>query len=74
MAEFKYEVIETYGSLSESSKGWKKEIKLISWNQKEAKYDIREWSPDGEKMGKGVTLSKEEVVNLRKLLDGLDLD
>ncbi|MDE7215539.1 MAG: hypothetical protein K2O08_01900 [Clostridia bacterium] len=74
MAEFKYEVVETYGSLSESSKGWKKEIKLISWNQKEAKYDIREWSPDGEKMGKGVTLSKEEIINLRDLLNKLDLN
>ncbi len=74
MAEFKFEVIETYGSLSESSKGWKKEIKLISWNQKEAKYDIREWSPDSEKMGKGVTLSKEEIINLRNLLNSLDLD
>lgn len=67
--EFDYEVVKTYGSLSESSKGWKKEIKLISWNQKEPKYDIREWSPDGEKMGKGVTLSKEELVNLKALLD-----
>ncbi len=67
--EFDYEVVKTYGSLSESSKGWKKEIKLISWNQKEPKYDIREWSPDGEKMGKGVTLSKEEIVNLKALLD-----
>ena len=74
MAEFKYEVVETYGSLSESSKGWKKEIKLISWNQKEAKDDIREWSPDGEKMGKGVTLSKEEIINLRDLLNKLDLN
>ena len=74
MAEFKYEVVETYGSLSESSKGWKKEIKLISWNQKEDKYDIREWSPDGEKMGKGVTLSKEEIINLRDLLNKLDLN
>ena len=74
MAEFKYEVVETYGSLSESSKGGKKEIKLISWNQKEAKYDIREWSPDGEKMGKGVTLSKEEIINLRDLLNKLDLN
>ncbi len=54
------------------SKGWKKEIKLISWNQKEAKYDIREWSPDGEKMGKGVTLSKEEIINLRDLLNKID--
>ncbi len=74
MAEFKYEVVETYGSLSESSKGWKKEIKLLSWNQNEAKYDIREWSPDGEKMGKGVTLSKEEIINLRDLLNKLDLN
>lgn len=73
MAEFKFDVIETYGSLSESSKGWKKEIKLISWNQKEAKYDIREWSPDGEKMGKGVTLSKEEIINLKALLNSMDL-
>ncbi len=69
--EFDYEVVKTYGSLSESSKGWKKEIKLISWNQKEPKYDIREWSPDGEKMGKGVTLSKEELVNLKSLLDDI---
>ena len=69
--EFDYEVVKTYGSLSESSKGWKKEIKLISWNQKEPKYDIREWSPDGEKMGKGVTLSKEELVNLKALLDDI---
>lgn len=67
--EFDYEVVKTFGSLSESSKGWKKEIKLISWNQKEPKYDIREWSPEGEKMGKGVTLSKEELVNLKNLLD-----
>ena len=63
------EVVKTYGSLSESDKGWKKEIKLISWNNREPKYDIREWSPDGEKMGKGVTLSREEIENLKKLLD-----
>ena len=74
MPEFKYQVVETYGSLSESNKGWKKEIKLISWNQKEAKYDIREWSPDGEKMGKGVTLSKEEIVRVRDLLKQINLD
>ena len=72
--EFDYEVVKIYGSLSESSKGWKKEIKLISWNQKEPKYDIREWSPDGEKMGKGVTLSKEELVNLKALLDEILAD
>ena len=72
MAEFKFETVKSYGVLSESSKGWRKEIRLISWNQKEAKYDIREWSPDGEKMGKGVTLSVEEVKEIKKILNTID--
>ena len=73
MAEFKYEVVETVAVLSESSKGWTKELKLISWNGREPKYDIREWSPDGEKMGKGVTLTDEEVVVLKEALAGRDI-
>ncbi|PHJ37792.1 seryl-tRNA synthetase [Desulforamulus profundi] len=67
MAEFKYEIIKTLGVLSESSKGWRKELNLISWNDKPPKYDIREWSPDREKMGKGVTLSEEELKELKKV-------
>lgn len=73
MAELKYTITEQIGTLSESAKGWKKELNLISWNDRAPKYDIREWSPEHEKMGKGVTLSKEEVVALRDLLNGLDL-
>ena len=68
MAEIKFEIIETIGILSESSKGWKKELNLISWNEREAKYDIREWSSDHEKMGKGIILSKEEFKALKELL------
>jgi len=68
MAEIKFEIIETIGILSESSKGWKKELNLISWNEREAKHDIREWSSDHEKMGKGITLSKEEFKALKELL------
>lgn len=67
--EFKYEVIERIAVLSESSKGWTKELNLISWNDRDAKYDIREWSPDGTKMGKGITLSNEEVTQLKKALE-----
>ena len=74
MAEFSFEVIENCGALSESDKGWKKEIKLISWNGTEPKYDIREWSPDGDKMGKGVTLSKSEMRALKEVLANIDLD
>ena len=73
MVEFKYEVVERVAVLSESSKGWTKELNPISWNGREPKYDIREWSPDGEKMGKGVTLTDEEVVVLKEALSGRDI-
>lgn len=65
MSTFNYEIIDTIAVLSEGSKGWKKELNLISWNGREPKYDIRDWSEDHQKMGKGVTLSKEEVEKLK---------
>lgn len=68
MSEFKFEIKKTLGILSESSKGWKKELNLISWNDKDVKYDIREWSPDHEKMSKGITLSDEEMKRLKDIL------
>lgn len=68
MAEIKYEVIEHIGVLSESAKGWKKELNLVSWNGAAPKYDIREWAPGREKMGKGVTLSVDEMEQVKKLL------
>lgn len=68
MADIKYEIIEEIGVLSENAKGWRKELNLISWNDAAPKYDIREWAPGHEKMGKGVTLTKEEVEKLKEIL------
>ena len=68
-ADFKYDIVEEIGVLSENAKGWRKELNLISWNGAAPKYDIREWAPDHEKMGKGVTLTKEELETLKKLID-----
>jgi len=73
MADIKFQIKETIGTLSESSKGWKKELNLISWNDKEAKYDLRDWDQDHEKMGKGVTLTVDEIKKLRDLLNAMDL-
>lgn len=73
MAEIKYEIIKKVGVLSQSASGWGKELNLISWNDRDAKYDIRDWSPDREKMGKGVTLSKEELLALKELLNSIEL-
>ena len=73
MADIKYEVKEAYGVLSESTKGWTKELRSISWNNREPKYDIREWAPGDESMGKGVTLSKDELKKLKEILNGMEL-
>jgi hypothetical protein len=74
MAEFTYEIVEELGVLSETARGWTKELNLISWNGREPKYDVREWSPGREKMGKGVTLSGDEAAALKTLLPGVDFD
>jgi hypothetical protein len=73
VAEIKFEIKETVGAISQSQKGWNKELNLISWNGKEPKFDLRDWAPDHEKMGKGVTLTVEELRALRDLLNGMGL-
>ena len=73
MADIKFEIEKELGSISESLKGWTKELNLISWNGKDAKYDLRDWSPEHEKMGKGVTLSVDELKKLRDLLNEMNL-
>ena len=73
MSEFKYEIIKNIGVLSMTNSGWAKEFNLISWNERDPKYDIREWSPDRQKMGKGVTLSKEELRALKELLNNMEM-
>lgn len=73
MAEIKYEIKKEIGAISETTKGWTKELNLISWNGKEAKYDLRDWAPEREKMGKGITLSKDELKALKELLNSIDI-
>lgn len=70
--EFRYEVIRTLGEIPGDRK-WKIRLNLISWNGSEPKYDIRPWSEDGNSMGKGISMSKEELLGLKKILDSVDL-
>jgi len=71
MADITFEIKETIGVLSKNAKGWTKELNMVSWNGREPKFDIREWSPEHDKMGKGLTFTKEELNALKALLDGL---
>lgn len=73
MSEISFNITKKVGIIGESTKGWKKEVNLISWNQREPKYDIRDWSEGNEKMGKGVTLSKDELLELKKLLNSIEI-
>lgn len=70
MSEVKFEIVEELCVLSESSKGWTKEINLVSWNDAAPVYDIRTWSPGKEKAGKGITLNEEEFQKLLDLKEG----
>lgn len=73
MAELKYEIVKNLGVLSQSPSGWTKELNLVSWNERDPKYDIREWAPEHKKMGKGVTMTGDEIILLRDLLNEVDL-
>ena len=68
MAEFTYEIVENLGVLSEKPNGWRKEVNFVSWNEREAKLDIRDWSPDHKRMSKGVTFTEEESQLLYEIL------
>ena len=71
--ELTYEVIRNLGILSTSKGGWTTEVNLISWNGKNPVIDIRAWSPDREKMGKGITLTAEEKDKLKEILEDVDM-
>lgn len=68
MSEISFDIVKSYGVISEERGGWKKELNLVAWNGRNPKFDIRDWDPEHEKMGKGITLTKEEAAKLAELL------
>ena len=73
MAEFTYEVTERIAVLSTNARGWERQLNMVSWNGNPPKYDIRDWSPDGSKMGKGISMTKEDLIALKGILDDMEL-
>lgn len=71
--DFSFSIEKTLGIISETKGGWKVELNLVSWGGRPAKYDIRSWSPDHQKMGKGCTFSNEELKSLKNLLNQLEI-
>ncbi len=73
MADVKWDIRKNLGVISEGG-SWKKEVNIVSWNEKPAKVDIRSWNAEHKKMSKGITLSKEELRKFKELLNGVDID
>ena len=71
MPEIKYEITEHLGTISETARGWTREVNMISWNGREPKVDVRDWSPEHEKMSKGLTFTKDELQELAKIAEKL---
>jgi hypothetical protein len=74
VSEIKYNIEKCIGIIGEGTKGWKKEVNIISWNDRNPKLDIRDWDENHTKMGKGVTLSREEAIALKELMMEADLE
>ncbi|MCQ2582624.1 MAG: PC4/YdbC family ssDNA-binding protein [Treponema sp.] len=72
--DFSFEIVKNFGALSTAKTGWIYELNLVSWGGKTPKYDLRSWSPDHQKMGKGSTFTDDELKALRDLLNSLDLN
>ena len=69
MAEITFEITKELGVISETAKGWTRELNMVSWNDREPKFDIRDWSPDHTRMSKGVSLTEEEMQKLVELFN-----
>jgi hypothetical protein len=68
MADITFDIVKHFGVISADKSGWKKELNLVSWNGRTPKLDVRDWAPEHEKMGKGITLTTEEAARLAELL------
>ena len=74
MAEdFSFEIVKEHGILSEGKTGWRLELNTVNWNKRGEKFDIRSWSSNHQKMGKGITLTKDELIKLKELLEKIEL-
>ena len=67
---FTFDLKRHIGVISEHSNGWNKEVNIVSWNDGEDKYDIRDWDETHARMSKGISLNKWQAKNLYEILKG----
>ena len=72
MADITFKITKELGVISETGKGWTRELNMVSWNDRDPKYDIRDWSPDHTRMSKGVSFTEDEMIKLVELFNTRD--
>ena len=73
-SDLKYEITKELGILGEGTKGWKKEVNFVRWNDRPSKLDIRDWNETHDKMGRGITLSMDEAKKLTDLIKNVNFE
>lgn len=73
-AKITYTIQEELGDLSVAPNGWKKQLTYTSWNNRDEKFDLRSWNADHTAMTKGLTLTKEEMIQLKEILNHIGFD
>lgn len=74
MAVVNFEIFKILGTLSENKDGWKKQLTCTSWGRYNPKFDLRSWDTEYTGMTKGITLTLEEIIALKELLNEVDLE
>lgn len=74
MSDLKFQIVKSLGVIGEGKEGWKKEVNLVSWNDRKPKLDIREWDESHAKMKKGITFNASEMKELKSILSDLSDD
>ena len=64
--EVLFDIRETIGILRKSNTGWTRELNVVCWNGGAPRFDIREWDPLHEKMGRGITFTNAEADQICK--------
>lgn len=67
MREVTFEIVERCGVIARHETGWNKELNIVAWNGNKPKWDVRDWSPDHTLMGRGITLTDEEMERVVEL-------
>lgn len=71
--DFSVQVLQHLGVLGYGTKGWSKQVNIVSWNGEQATLDIRSWSYDQTHQGKGISLKRDEAIRLRDTLNAMNL-